>query len=202
MLVFISGFGGAGKDTIANKILKRNSDFERLVTYTTREPRKGEVNGVDYNFISEEEFVHKSYQDDWLECRKYNFVGKSDIVRYATPKYQDYSKKYLLWGSVDQAVKVKQRNSDPNMCWIHIEVPPRVRLSRMLERTHSDEQVIEACRRLYQDHLDFKEVEQYFSPNFISENKDGYLDECVEEIESVIGELDESRVFREFISKG
>ena len=90
MLVFISGFGGAGKDTIANKILKRNSDFEKLVTYTTREPRKGEVDGVDYNFISEEEFVHKSYQDDWLECRKYNFVGKSDIVRYATPKYQDY----------------------------------------------------------------------------------------------------------------
>ena len=51
MLVFISGFGGAGKDTIANKILKRNSDFEKLVTYTTREPRKGEVDGVDYNFI-------------------------------------------------------------------------------------------------------------------------------------------------------
>ena len=185
MLYFISGFGGAGKDTIARAVLD-STDLEKLVTYTTREPRDGEVGGVDYHFVSEEDFVHKSYQNCWLECRKYNFIGKSDIVRYATPKYSDYSKAYLSWGSVDQAIKIKQRNSDPDMYWIHIQVSPRERLSRMLERATSDTMVIEACRRLYQDHMDFKEVESDFDPDLIVENENGKLDETISTVLQII----------------
>lgn len=185
MLFFISGFGGAGKDTIANAVLE-SLGIKKLVTYTTREPRKGEVDGLDYYFVSEEDFVHKSYQNFWLECRKYDFVGKRDIVRYATPKYSDYETTYLSWGSVDQAIKIRQRNSDPNMYWIHIQVSPRERLNRMLNRATSDIMVIEACRRLYQDHLDFKEVEDEFCPDFVVENQDGELDKAISTVIQII----------------
>ena len=59
------------------------------------------------------------------------------------------------------------------MYWIHIQVSPRERLSRMLERATSDTMVIEACRRRYQDHMDFKEVESDFNPDFVVENEIG-----------------------------
>ena len=55
MLILI-GESGSGKSTI-EKMLKENYDYRKIATYTTRSPRNGEINGVDYNFISPEEFL-------------------------------------------------------------------------------------------------------------------------------------------------
>ena len=56
MLVLLSGVSGAGKDTIKKELIRRNDDIVSLPSYTDREPRKGEVNGEVYNFITTEEF--------------------------------------------------------------------------------------------------------------------------------------------------
>lgn len=55
-VVVIAGPTGSGKNTILEELLKRSSRCARLVTATTRVPREGEVDGVDYHFISTEEF--------------------------------------------------------------------------------------------------------------------------------------------------
>ena len=53
-LIIICGKTNSGKSTLKNALLQHG--FESIVTYTTRSPRLGEVNGVDYHFVSEEEF--------------------------------------------------------------------------------------------------------------------------------------------------
>ena len=59
MLVILSGVSGAGKDTIKNQLIERMEDVVSLPSFTSREPRKGEQEGVQYHFISKEEFKKK-----------------------------------------------------------------------------------------------------------------------------------------------
>jgi guanylate kinase len=53
--VVLSAPSGAGKTTVTKKLLKRRDDLGYSVSCTTRAPRAGEMNGVDYHFLSEEE---------------------------------------------------------------------------------------------------------------------------------------------------
>ena len=54
-MVILTGKSGAGKTTVA-KLLEEEHGFKRAVTCTTRPPREGEVNGIDYHFLSQEQF--------------------------------------------------------------------------------------------------------------------------------------------------
>ena len=51
----ISGPSGSGKDTVLKRIIETN-DVNKIIGYTTRPIREGEVNGIDYYFVSKEEF--------------------------------------------------------------------------------------------------------------------------------------------------
>jgi guanylate kinase len=70
-LIVISGPSGVGKDTIALLLLDRSERFHFVVTATTRPPRVGEVDGVDYIFVTNDEFAHMIEEDELLE---YAFV--------------------------------------------------------------------------------------------------------------------------------
>ena len=59
MLVILSGVSGAGKDTIKKELIKRMEDIISLPSFTSREPRPGEEEGVQYHFISKDEFKGK-----------------------------------------------------------------------------------------------------------------------------------------------
>ena len=56
MLVILSGVSGAGKDTIKNELIKRVENVTSLPSFTSRSPRVGEEEGVQYHFITKEEF--------------------------------------------------------------------------------------------------------------------------------------------------
>jgi len=58
ILFIISAPSGAGKTTLAHRIFQAVPDLRPSISYTTRTPRKGEVNGRDYYFVSEEQFTH------------------------------------------------------------------------------------------------------------------------------------------------
>jgi guanylate kinase len=79
-LVILSGPSGVGKDTVINAWQARNPDVARVVAYTTRQPRDGEIDGFDYNFISAEIFNAKADDGDFLEYKAVHGNW------YATPK--------------------------------------------------------------------------------------------------------------------
>ena len=76
-LVVVSGPAGSGKDTILNEIFKMDPDIIPSVSATTRPPRKGEINGVNYYFMSVEEFEERIKRDEFLEYVQYgdNYYG-------------------------------------------------------------------------------------------------------------------------------
>ena len=68
-LLVISGPSGVGKSTVVREVLERSQDRLRLsISATTRSPRPGEQNGVDYHFLSDEEFSRRRDAGEFLEC--------------------------------------------------------------------------------------------------------------------------------------
>lgn len=68
VLLVIAGPSGVGKDTIARRLIARSPEqFYFVVTATTRAPREGEQHGVDYFFVSNDEFAHMIDEDELLE---------------------------------------------------------------------------------------------------------------------------------------
>ena len=78
-LFVISAPSGAGKTTMIGQVLKQFPQLSYSISHTTRGPRKGEVNGIDYFFTGEQEFQSLVAQDQWIEWAKVhgNFYGTS-----------------------------------------------------------------------------------------------------------------------------
>jgi len=66
-LLVISGPSGSGKGTICKKLLERNRDLVLSVSATTRKPRKGEIDGVNYFFVDEDKFEEMIRNNEFLE---------------------------------------------------------------------------------------------------------------------------------------
>ena len=67
VLLVLSGPSGVGKTTLAHRLLEANSNLQRMVTCTTRAPREGEVDGQDYHFVTEEDFLNQIRAGGFLE---------------------------------------------------------------------------------------------------------------------------------------
>src|SRR5947208_14109176 len=70
LLVVISGPSGVGKDTVLRRLFELAPHLKYSVTYTTRPPRAGEVDGHSYTFVSEAEFLRLIEQREFLEWAK------------------------------------------------------------------------------------------------------------------------------------
>ena len=79
MLVILSGVSGAGKDTIKKELIKRMEDVESLPSFTSRNPRVGEEEGVQYHFITKEQFEEKIKNNEFYEYDLHheNYYGTS-----------------------------------------------------------------------------------------------------------------------------
>lgn len=85
-LFVISGASGVGKSTVLEKVMKARKDLCFSVSATTRAPRPGEVDGVDYHFVSEDIFQDMILNDAFLEYDAHH------SVLYGTPKQEVLSK--------------------------------------------------------------------------------------------------------------
>ncbi|QWC00728.1 guanylate kinase [Mycoplasmatota bacterium] len=121
LLVVISGPSGVGKGTIRKALFKiPDNNFVYSVSMTTRKPRQGEVDGVDYFFVSREEFEERIRNNGFLEYAE--FVGEY----YGTPidyieNQMDKGKEVIIEIEVQGALQVRERM--PEAIFIFI-VPP------------------------------------------------------------------------------
>ena len=79
MLVILSGVSGAGKDTIKKELIKRMDNVISLPSFTSRKPREGEEEGVQYHFITKKEFEEKIRNNEFYEYDLHheNYYGTS-----------------------------------------------------------------------------------------------------------------------------
>lgn len=79
MLVILSGVSGAGKDTIKKELIKRMENVISLPSFTSRNPRPGEEEGVQYHFVTKDEFKEKIKNGEFYEydIHHENYYGTS-----------------------------------------------------------------------------------------------------------------------------
>lgn len=86
--LIVSGPSGSGKSSISREVMKRHPEVAFSISCTTRPPRSGERNGVDYHFLSEEEFRKKIEAGEFIEYAQVhgNFYGtlKSEVEKRVT----------------------------------------------------------------------------------------------------------------------
>lgn len=177
LLLIVSGPAGSGKTTIINKLIE-SGDFVFSVSATTRAPRPGEVDGVDYFFITKEQFKDRIRLGEMLEYAQYvdNYYG---TPRRAVEDLLNEGKDVLLDIEVQGALQVMQKMREAVSVMI---LPPNSREleKRLRLRGTEVESVIQ--KRLERAHLEF----QYFTKyNYIVISKDGKADEAADEIRTI-----------------
>ncbi|MGD9909110.1 MAG: guanylate kinase [Candidatus Izemoplasmatales bacterium] len=157
LLVVISGPSGVGKGTIRKALFQiPDNNFCYSVSMTTRKPRQGEQDGVDYFFVSKEEFEQKIKQKKLLEYAE--FVGEY----YGTPleyvdKQIDSGKEVIVEIEVEGALKVREQK--PDAVFIFIVPPSKQALldrltNRGTENSDTIQKRIQKAEREY--HLAYK----------------------------------------------
>lgn len=81
VLLILAGPAGVGKSTLCDRLVREVPGFERVVTATTRKPRPNETDGVDYHFISEEEFDRRLAAGDFLEWARIHQKQRSGVLK-------------------------------------------------------------------------------------------------------------------------
>ena len=156
-LIVLSGPSGVGKSTVIAELLGQRNNIHFSVSYTTRQPRVGEQNGVNYNFVSREEFEGMIQRDELLEYAEYvnNYYGTSLKV---IQEKLDAGIDVLLDIEVQGAAKVRSRC--PDALFIFIIPPSFEELSRRLHRRATDaEEVIQG--RLQKAREECKQIPNY-----------------------------------------
>lgn len=176
-LLIVSGPAGTGKGTVCKEILERNKDILYSISATTRKPRKGEVDGVNYIFTDEDKFKDMVEKGEFLE---YAYVHTN---YYGTPKKYviDQVEKgeiVLLEIDVQGALQIKQNYSEAIFVFL---LPPSMKelKDRIIKR---GTETMEDIERRYENA--FKEIELLGKYDYFVVNNQ--VDQAVEDIEAII----------------
>ena len=156
-LIVLSGPSGAGKSTVIAELLSQRKDIYFSVSFTTRKPRAGEADGVNYNFVSKETFEEMIERNEFLEYAKYvdNYYGTSlKVIR----EKLDAGVDVLLDIEVQGAAKVREKC--PEAVLIFLFPPSFEELSRRLRGRNTDSEEVIA-NRLEQARRECREIPNY-----------------------------------------
>lgn len=166
-LFIVAGCSGVGKGTVLKKFLADNPDAKLSISATTRKPRTGEENGVNYFFVTEEEFKKSVENDEFLEWATFsgNYYGtKKSFVEKNLEKGVDL----ILEIEVRGAKQVKEKM--PDSVSIFIMPPSKEILEQRLRGRHTeDEETV--LRRLNEAEREIEEG-KLFDYRVVNDNID------------------------------
>lgn len=138
MILVLIGESGSGKSTIERLFHERNPTFHRVISYTTRPMRDGEQDGVDYHFVSVEEFEKMREEGAFIECAEYR------EWKYGSAK-SDYAKEgnsiAVLTPHGLRSLKRWAEAEGIKVCSIYICVDRRSRIIKLLKRGDNIEEL-------------------------------------------------------------
>lgn len=183
-LVVISGPSGAGKGTVVKELLKiykeQNDKVYLSVSATTREPREGEVDGVNYYFIKESEFLKKLEANAFLEYNMYGtgkYYGtlKSHVLEYLSQGYD-----VILEIDINGYKQVITNYEDALGIFI---MPPSLEVleQRLRDRGTETEESIKKRLKTAREEIENKEI----YPHIVI-NEDGKIIDAAREIYKII----------------
>ena len=174
-MIGICGKAGSGKDTIMRQVVSNNPSLHEIVSYTTRPMREGEAEGINYFFLTGEQFGDKVVNGEMLEATCFNdwFYGTAyDSLRKDCVNIGVFNPE-----GIDSVIAHK----DIELVVFLIEADDKIRLLRQLNREeHPD--VHEIIRRFKADELDFEDLD--FHHNVLINDSESDLDYCVKVVEA------------------
>lgn len=184
IIIALLGKAGAGKDTIAKLLVENNPEWHMMVSCTTRPMREGEVEGVNYYYLTNEEFAKKVLNGEMLEAVCFNdwYYGTDNTtllpgINVGVLNPEGYS------------CLLESARFDPELTIIgfYVDVDDKTRMMRQLTRENNPD-VKEICRRYFADLEDFEDIGD-FNLRTVSNNSLSDLDHSVEYIRQIVENL-------------
>ena len=178
LLMVVSGPAGSGKGTVNAKLLEKE-EFAFSVSATTRAPRPGEQDGVNYYYITKEEFLRRIEAGEMLEYTQYcgNYYG---TPLSETQKALDNGKNLILEIEVEGAMNVKAKFPDAVLILL---LPPGYSVQEQRLRGRATETEEKIRERLAQT---LKEADLFHKYDYIVYNYDGEVDRAVDDVLSIV----------------
>ncbi len=179
LLIILSGPSGAGKDALLNRMRELALPYDYVVTSTTRPPRAGEKDGVEYNFVSESGFQEMLQRGDLIESAKvYGYW-------YGVPKHEvkqglDAGKDLVLKIDVQGAATI--RNLLPGAVLVFLTLPSLEEYERRLRqrKTETDTDLKVRLGKVNE------ELRSMLIFDYVVVNHEDQLDAAVDQIKAIV----------------